>query len=227
MNCMSVQQEITESFAAGEFRVSSEVSAHVKCCAVCRDFMKNEQVLFGSMDAGLQVLVNPQIPTSLIPGVRARLEEQPSIRHTWSPGWRFTLFAAASVLAVSFLFTWHQPSRRPPNLEGAQVSPPGPARPLLVPRPAEGVKTSRSSRSARRPSTRIAHGEASEAVPVVIVLAEEREAFARFVAQLPKEKDVALALTHPAPAMSDQPVEIALLEIGNMELKPLDASTRE
>ena len=42
---------------------------------------------------------------------------------------------------------------------------------------------------------------------------EEREAFARFVAVLPMQNEVAVALTHPAPSKPDPPVQIALLQI--------------
>jgi len=64
----------------------------------------------------------------------------------------------------------------------------------------------------------------AEPVPEVIVLAEERQAFAKLVAELPKEKEVALALTRPAPAVPDVPVEIALLMIGIVEVKPLEVT---
>jgi hypothetical protein len=56
---------------------------------------------------------------------------------------------------------------------------------------------------------------------------EERQAFARFVAELPDEREVALALTRPASALEDVPVEIALLQIESLELKPLEGTPGE
>jgi len=48
----------------------------------------------------------------------------------------------------------------------------------------------------------------------VIVLPDEREAFARFVARLAEEKQVAAGLPHLAPKQEDAPMEIAPLRIG-------------
>ncbi len=59
--------------------------------------------------------------------------------------------------------------------------------------------------------------------PEVIVLAEEREAFAEFVAEVPQEPSVALALTRPSPESADEPLEIALLRIDGLEVKPLES----
>jgi hypothetical protein len=58
----------------------------------------------------------------------------------------------------------------------------------------------------------------------VIVLAEEREAFLRFAAEVPQERDVALALTRPSRTPPGLPVEIALLRIDEMVVKPLQST---
>jgi hypothetical protein len=58
--------------------------------------------------------------------------------------------------------------------------------------------------------------------PEVIVLAEEREAFAKFVAEVPEQPQVVVGLTHPAPDTLDAPIEIALLHIDRLEVNLLN-----
>ena len=58
----------------------------------------------------------------------------------------------------------------------------------------------------------------------VIVLADQREAFARFVAELPKEKEATAGLTRPASEPEGVPVEIALLQIHELKVEPLEPS---
>jgi hypothetical protein len=63
--------------------------------------------------------------------------------------------------------------------------------------------------------------------PVVMVLAEERTAFVRFVTDLPEERDVAVAYTRPATEAKDEVVDIALLQIDELDVKPLESSDRQ
>jgi hypothetical protein len=61
----------------------------------------------------------------------------------------------------------------------------------------------------------------------VMVLAEERAAFVRFVTDLPEEREIAVAFTRPATEAKDEPVEIALLRIDDLEVTPLESPNQE
>jgi hypothetical protein len=61
----------------------------------------------------------------------------------------------------------------------------------------------------------------------VIVLAEEGEAFVRFVARIPVDPQRAVALTRPAPLQQDLPVEIAILQIEKLKVKLLEPTAEE
>jgi hypothetical protein len=61
----------------------------------------------------------------------------------------------------------------------------------------------------------------------VIVRPEERRAFAQLVAELPANRNMALALANPAPAQAEDSLEISLLQMGSVEVKPLGAKLRE
>jgi len=227
MNCREVREKITESLAAGGASLLSGETTHVNSCSVCREFYEKERALFASMDAGLQIAANSQVPPSLLPGLRARLERGPGPRTSLNPGWRFALLAAASVLVLSFLVVRHLPDSRGPTPDRASVTPPEITRPASVVPPTGSGETAHSRRSPRQEPKRLPRYEVSEPLAEVIVLAEEREAFVRFVAKLPDERAVALALANPAPPRKDIPVEVALLQIDELHVRPLEPTEEE
>jgi hypothetical protein len=68
---------------------------------------------------------------------------------------------------------------------------------------------------------------AHSSAPEVLVLPEEQQAFRRFVSDISKDRASANALVSAAPDSGDGPVEIALLAIENVEIKPLEGTDSE
>ena len=227
MNCKQCQEKILEALASDAALLPSEVSAHRETCPVCREFYETEASLFHAMDSGLQAIVNEKVPLSLIPDLRAELHQQPIASRAWNPSWSFALVAALAVLAMGAGFFRHGPQIRPNPSEIGPVASRGVGNSMPAVYPPPKLATGGPHRSNNRASSAATLPAPAEPPPEVIVLAEERAAFAKFVAKLPEEKEVALALTQPAPAAPDAPVEIALLEIGSVEVKPLEATARE
>ena len=227
MNCKQCQEKILEALAAGAGHFPREVPQHWQTCRVCREFYELQSNLFRSIDSALQSVANQTAPPSLISGVRARMEDQPVASPAWIPGWSFALVSAFAIVVIGAGFFRLRPQIRP-NLSG--IGPVvsqsvGLSVPAVQPPPKS--ETTRPNRTSKGASSAGPSPTAAEPALEVIVLAEERQAFAKFVAKLPEEKEVALALTQPAPAAPDAPVEIALLEIGSVEVKPLEATARE
>lgn len=227
MNCTSIQKEITDSFAAGDCVSSSRVSKHLESCASCREFYGSQQILFRSLKDGLQAIANQPMPATFLPRVQSRLEKAAGEQHSWNPNWRFALLAAAAVLALSLISVWHR-LEQPAAVHGIAKQVPmqtghpsfGEPSPAIPPSPAPG-------RAHRQRKTPKAFVPLHDLAPEVIVLTEERLAFAKFVAQLPQERDLALALANPAPPARDIPVEVALLEIKQLHLPPLEPGGAE
>jgi hypothetical protein len=86
--------------AATGVEPESELRAHLESCDSCRAAFAEEQALFASIDAGLHVKVNADVPVSLLPRVRARLDEAGAPRNSWITS-GFVL-AAAAVVVVAF-----------------------------------------------------------------------------------------------------------------------------
>jgi len=74
--------------------------AHFESCASCRAAFAEEQALFTSIDAGLQATANAEVPASLLPRVRAALDEVSSPRFGWTVNWLALGTVAALVLVI-------------------------------------------------------------------------------------------------------------------------------
>ncbi len=227
MNCNRVQKEITNSFVTGNCVSSSEISGHLEACASCREFYGSQHILFRSLEDGLRAIANQPMPAAFLPRVQSRLEKVASESHSSDPGWRFALIAAAAVLALGLIAIWHR-FEQPAVVPGiAKRVPMEAGHPSFVKPSLTNPPSPAPSRAYHQRKTPNAFLPSHDSPPEVIVLAEERLAFASFVAQLPQERDVALALTNPAPPAHDMPVEVALLEIRQLHLPSLEPAEVE
>jgi hypothetical protein len=228
MNCQQYQQKILESLAADEGVRAEELMTHLNSCAACRKFHTAQQDLFHSIDGGLRSLANPPVPVSLLPALRARLNEKSFANRAHLRGWSWSLIAATAVVIMAASVS--HPLRHP-------ATPPAlsyPASAASATRSVEDLQPrAQSHREAPRNAARIPNAKRASAAaapsnaPEVIVLAEERQAFAKFVAEVPEQPKVALALAHPALVAADDAVEIALLQIDGLDVKPLEGSASE
>ena len=228
MNCERVREDLVSSLAAGECPISRELEFHLRSCEGCRSYYEIQAALLLSIDSGLQTMMNQQVPASLLPGLRARMSQQPAPRIPWIPGWGFAAaIAAVAVLTFTFGPLLRRPETHPKFSANSTIAP------VRGSNPSSSEQFAPKLEVTQRPFT---HKPADPVIPVpvssepsteVIVLAEERTAFAHFVSALPKNPDLATALTHPAPFPPDLPMEIALLRIDSLEVEPLSATPRE
>jgi len=227
MNCKQCQEKILESLAAGSAQLLREESDHQQTCPVCRKFRDAQDSLYRSMDAGLYSVANQAVPPALLPGIRARLSQEQVAGRGWIPHWSFAVVTAVALLAVSVGYVRHRPENhlKTPEVGMVVSQSTGNSAPAAI---APRIPVVVSSNPKYKHASFVAlPWAASETIPEVIVLPEERQAFARFVADLPEEQEVALALTQPAPAPEEVPVQIAFLRIESLELRPLEGTPRE
>jgi anti-sigma factor RsiW len=221
MNCQQSQKGILDALAAGEAKLPGALAAHQQDCAACQTYYKSQARLFRQLEEGLTAIASEEVPASLLPRVRARLDEEPPQRYSWIPGWRMAAVAAV-ILGVSLGFALHQPKHHAVLPENVSVATRGVENPVPGVQSPRTVVTPSLNQGHEHGRTSAAVAKSSEAVPEVVVLPEERAAFAKFVGQLREQQEVALALAHAAPANDDLPAEIASLEIEGLEMKPLD-----
>jgi hypothetical protein len=129
MPCQPYKDALVQTAASGAEPVV-ELRAHLASCPECRSAFELERSLFASIDSGLRLTANAEVPASLLPRIRARLDETPAPVRFWSANW-IVLASAAALLLASFTAysLWHT---RPKNLSpnSAQTnSPSAPVRP--------------------------------------------------------------------------------------------------
>jgi len=229
MSCESFHDALIEAAASGE-EPRGELRAHLKECAACRGAFEQEQALFAAMDSGLRSVANAKVPPSLLPRVRAAIDEAPAPAPAWSPMW-FVLAGASAMLAIVFVAQtiWHQsvPPRpvetagntNHPSSSGPLVQSPGAVTAMnpgsVVPRaPAsmESVHTPRGgSKTGRQPEVLVPRDQE-------VLLASYAEEWAH--------KKVAPVLRADSSANEPQfaPLEVAPIQIAELDVKLLAES---
>jgi len=228
MPCQHYKNALIEAAASGA-QPQGDLRAHLAGCADCRAAFAQEQSLFASIDAGLHVAANAEAPASLLPRVRARLDEAVAKQRRWLQP---VILAAASVALTFaiFLFARPHPSRpdnqakQTPQILGSETLVKN-ARPQ-VSGPATQIVSSTANKSQTRVHSTLLRPVASSQLEV-LVPPDEREAFARFVAVLGERREVALALAKPAPQTKDEPAGLEPLQINGLEIKLLAGTESE
>jgi hypothetical protein len=228
MPCQHYKNALIEAAASGA-QPQGDLRAHLAGCADCRAAFAQEQSLFASIDAGLHVAANAEAPASLLPRVRARLDEAVAKQRRWLQP---VILAAASVALTFaiFLFARPHPSRpdnqakQTPQILGSETVVKN-ARPQ-VSGPATQIVSSTANKSQTRVHSTLLRPVASSQLEV-LVPPDEREAFARFVAVLGERREVALALAKPAPQTKDEPAGLEPLQINGLEIKLLAGTESE
>lgn len=96
-SCESYRMALTDVANTGE-EPALELRAHLEICASCRASLAEEVQLFTAIDSGLRASANAEVPASLFPRVRAKLNESAAPRRSWIP-----VFAAISATATLLL----------------------------------------------------------------------------------------------------------------------------
>jgi hypothetical protein len=228
MPCQHYKDALIEAAASGS-QPQGDLLAHLDACASCRAAFEQEQSFFSSIDAGLRVTVNAEVPASLVPRVRARLDEAATPQRRWMQHLVFATAGVALIFAI-FLFAQRHPSR--PDNQAKQT----PQIPVSEPPttdahhqnsvPGTQIVSSNVNHSQRRGRLTLLHAVASSQ-PEVLVPADEREAFARLVATLQERGEVAVALVTPSSDAKGEPANLKRLQIDPLEVKPLQGTQSE
>jgi hypothetical protein len=227
MPCEHYKNALIEAAANGA-EPQGELRAHLNVCLDCRAAFEQEQSLFASIDTGLHVTANPEVPPSLLPRVRARLDEDVATPRRWLQPLMFAIASAALAFALFLLARPHVAS---PNGQARQT----PQIPVSEPPttnarnrnsdPATQIGSSNAKSQARVHLTLLR--PAASGQPEVLVPPDEREALARFIVVLQERREVALALVTLAPQTKDEPASLEPLQIKGLEIKTLEERQTE
>lgn len=225
MPCEHYKDALIEA-AANDGAPSAELREHLAACATCSAAFAEKQSLFAAIDSGLHAAANAEVPTSLLPRVRARLDEAAARRFRWMQP---LVFASAGVALTIALFLMSKTRHAAPQevAEQGAVVVPAPtthtAKANSENVPSDGSRTAaiRVSLSHASRNSTTQHSAASSR-PDVLVPPEEREAFARFLSRDRALAEQASVTAARAPRPPQESVEILPVEIADLTIMPLN-----
>ena len=226
MPCKHYKNALIETAASGA-EPQGELRAHLAGCADCRAAFEQERSLFASIDAGLRVVANAEVPPSLLPHVRARIDEQSVPRRVWSMNW--LVFASAAVIIIGFFAARAllQPNvvQQPIESAGKPVAPPLVTAPPQNHAPARVTPMEKGSASQRQEVVArlpLEHGPQAKRrnVPEVLVPHDQELLLAQYAEQWSLHKHpLLLAQEFDATVLS--PLQVAPIQIDELGVKLL------
>jgi hypothetical protein len=225
MPCEKYKEALVESAASGA-ALPASLREHVDACTGCRTALAAEQSLFAAIDISLRLRANAELPPSLLVNVNALLAEEVAPQRRRLPAWELACAVAVVFLAVVVGFSLRGRWESAVVSDSGALALPSEQHKLLneaVSRPTEALGNPPGSR--RRQLQRVAVRRTKSREPLVLVPPDEREAFARFIANLNGRQDIALALTTPLTErrdVHDESLEVPDLEIAALTVQLLE-----
>jgi hypothetical protein len=227
MPCQHHKDALIEAAASG-VEPQGELRGHLAGCAECRATFEQERSLFASIDSGLRVAANAEGSVSLLPRVRARLDVEsvvPSRR--WAGNW-LVLASAAVIVAGIFVarVAWRPVVRENPSIDSREKSSsaPAPRSPQVDahnseriaknnPAPAQQTLVAQNSPKAGMTSSR-------HSGPEVLVPKDQEVLLAEYAEQWRQRKHAPL-LAQDSDATILAPLQVAQIQIAELDVKPL------
>jgi len=188
--------------------------AHIAACDSCRAAFAEEQLFFTSIDAGLHAAANAEVPVSLLPRVRASLDEAFVPPRRWAPNW-FALAGAAVMVVALFAARslWRTSVEPKPVPTATKMGPPAPA----IPAPQIQILTvvpSRQRNSVWRPT-------AGRTPTLEVLVPSDQEVLLVGYAELWRRQKRAPLLAKDSDESTLAPLEVAPIQIARLDVKLL------
>ena len=225
MLCEHYKNALVEAAATGS-EPQETLRAHLAGCAPCRASFAAEQQLFAAIDAGLHVSANAEVPASLLPCVRARLDEEAAPHRGWVSSWVAIAATAALILIlISVRSRRSNPAgQNPQNSTVAQTVSSAEIPEAAIGAPPETNSGHRMNKHHAPPRVEI-----SAAVEQISVLlpAGQKEAIDSWLAGFQRGKVKADDLLAKNPDLPLQDLQIAPLDVSPIKMDPLTSVSRE
>ena len=227
MPCEHYKNALIEAAASGA-QPQGDLRAHLADCVSCRATFAQEQALFSSIDAGLHVTADADVPASLLPRVLARLDDAAATRRGWMPQW-FAL-ASAALMVVAFFAAravWRTSVVQNPVETARKASapprvtpPPQKHNPAVVVRPVEKNPVSQRQLATAKiplvPETLVS----GKTMPEVLVPRDQEFLLAEYAEQWQLHKRAPL-LAQDSGATILEPLQVAQIQIAELDVELL------
>ena len=242
MSCKEYRPKLIEA-ATMPAEVGVALQTHLADCVSCRELFADEQELYAAIDGELARVANANATPSFLPRVRAAMEQERAA--SVASHSRFVFWpVAAAIAAVAVLFVVFQRVPSQPQTATRVTASASAADSAMSPATSSATNSAAISRTGeiasepkvvpretidhrvRKPRSfsTLAKTESrheSSQMPEVLVPPDERIALAKFVAALPRRREMAVALTKPSPSAPSADVVSVPLQIAELKLEPL------
>jgi hypothetical protein len=226
MPCQHYKEALIEA-AARSVERQGELRAHLDACPACRAAFEQEQSLFASIDAGLHITANAEVPASLLPRVRARLDEESVPRRIWATNWLVLASAAVIVVALFAARAVWRPNILQNPLETAgkmsvprRATPPTQSQTPVVAPPVEMNFSSRRQLAIAKNSPARETFVKRKTTPEVLVPRDQEVLLAEYAEKWRLHKRAPL-LAQDADATILVPLQVAPIQIAELDVKLL------
>lgn len=221
MTCLKHRQALIE-LAASSGEPVAAVLAHLRECPSCRATLEREQDLFASIDSHVRASADVEVPASLLPRVRARLDAEP--RRILVPVRLRTIsvaVAAAAVVLLSVNYLKLKRTAEPVSAISRHASSSAPVTvsigPPAAPRFTSSVQElSQTSSSLRRQPFRLA-----QRYPKIIVSPEQEALLYEYATQLDQPRSGRHVVEVQSIDAEPQSLKVDLIQIAQLDVKPL------
>jgi hypothetical protein len=221
MPCENYREALNEAAASGA-APSRELRSHLDACASCRAAFTEELQLFAAIDSGMRVAVNSEVPVSLLPRVRAELDNRSVPNRSWMPTSAAIVAAAVLVAAVVFIRQLENRATQP-NQQTSFV-----ARNVLPadikPAPQSDISLKKAGPAAKNRTARAVTVVRVAKVGQVSVLipSGQKQAIDALIVSVQRRKVDGDVLLAEKPESALQELRLAPLDVSPIELKPLE-----
>jgi hypothetical protein len=220
MPCENYREALREIVAADAVP-SSQLRLHLDVCPSCRAAFDEESQLFAVIESGLRMAANTEVPASLIPRVKEKLNESAAPRFSWIPA--FAVIAASAAIVIALIYV--RDARRG---DAEHISPAPAAVRVEAPRETSSIPLSASSLEKRARSAKLKAPRAIESatsIPVqpvaVIVQAGQKQAIDALLLSLRQGQVKGEVLLAEKPDQPLRELEVSPLAIAPIELESL------
>ena len=221
MPCQHYKGALIEAAASGA-ALQGELRVHLDACAGCRAAFEQEQSLFASIDAGLRDTANADMPVSLLPRVRTRLDEESAPHRVWGTHW--LALASAAVMIVAFfaartVWRTNVTEKLFKTAEKANVQPSPSQNPSVIPA-MEANSPSRRQLAIGKKSPALETSVRGKGMPEVLVPGDQEVLLTEYAEQWRLHKRAPL-IAQGFDATVLAPLQVAQIQIDELDVKLL------
>ncbi len=224
MDCKGFENDLVDAALEGlSARRSERLRTHLAGCEACREALEEQRRLAQAIDRSLAESLEGEPSPEFAARVRQRIAQPDAAAGGWWSTWK--LAAVGALAALALLAAWvlppyvEAPVRVAKATPGVQTVPPRgnaaanlPARPSA--KPIHPAGAGRVRRGEEQPLV------AGNAMPEVLVPAEERLAVRRFIEQLRQKQIDGAVLAAARPAATEE------LKVESLRVESLDAAIK-